>query len=48
MPVEAESLTDEDIEMLEREEKVDYRHGDHVPHWKKCPAAEEFRKSIKK
>ena len=32
MPVESESLDDQDVEMLTRGEKVDYRHGDHVPH----------------
>jgi len=37
MPVDAESLTDEDIEIMGRVvERVDYRYGEHVSHFDTC------------
>lgn len=45
MPVDAESLTDEDVEILGRVgESLDYRHGDHTSHFGTCPKAGEFRR----
>lgn len=44
MPVDAESLTEADLEVLGRVgEKVEYRHGEHVSHFNTCPNAKEFR-----
>lgn len=45
MPVDADSLSEEDVELLNRPgQSVDYRHGDHVSHFTTCPKAKEFRK----
>ena len=46
MPVDADSLNDEDVELLGRVggEKVEYRHGDHMSHFATCPEADSFRK----
>jgi hypothetical protein len=44
MPVDAETLSETDIEILGRVgETVDYRHGEHVSHFQTCPNAQEFR-----
>lgn len=45
MPINAESLSDEDVEILSRiGEQIDYRHGDHVPHHSTCCDVESFRR----
>jgi hypothetical protein len=45
MPVDAESLSEVDIEILGRVgEKVEYRRGEHVCHFETCPNAKEFRR----
>jgi len=44
MPVDAESLTEEDVEILGRVgEEVAYRHGEHVSHFSTCPDADKYR-----
>jgi hypothetical protein len=45
MPVNAESLSDEDIAALSRVGgSVDYRSGEHIPHHSTCCDVESFRK----
>lgn len=44
MPVDVESLTDEDLELMEKGEPVPFRYNDHVSHFQTCPSAEEHRK----
>lgn len=45
MPVDAETLSAEDLELLGRGEKLDYRHGEHTSHFETCPDAQSFKKS---
>jgi len=45
MPVDAESLTDEDLEILGRGEALDYRHNDHVSHFDTCPDRDDHRRA---
>ena len=45
MPVDADSLDDEDIEILGRVgERLQYEHGRHVSHFATCPDAYKFRR----
>jgi len=44
MPVDADSLTEEDVETIRAGEELPYRHGEHVSHFETCPAAAKFRK----
>ena len=45
MPVDAGSLSAEDLELLSRVgEKVPFRYGDHISHFATCPQAGEFRR----
>jgi hypothetical protein len=45
MPINAESFTDEDLEILSRVgETLDYRHGEHESHHATCPHAGDWRK----
>lgn len=45
MPVDAESLTEEDVEILGRVgDSVEYRHGEHVSHFSTCASASSFRR----
>ncbi len=45
MPVNAESLTEEDVEVLSRVGGVvDYRHDDHESHFATCSDPDRFRK----
>lgn len=44
MPVDAESLSDEDLEVLGRVgEKLDYRHGEHISHFSTCPESKDWK-----
>ena len=43
MPVDAESLTDEDCELLDGREQVEFRPGEHVSHFSTCIAPDKFR-----
>lgn len=45
MPIDADSLNDEDIEILGRVgERLQYEHGRHEPHHATCPEAVKFRR----
>ena len=45
MPVNADSLSEEDVELLRLVgQTVDYRHGEHESHFSTCIKADEFRR----
>lgn len=44
MPVDAESLSEEDVELINRGDQPEFRYNDHVSHFATCPAAAEFRR----
>lgn len=44
MPVDAESLSVDDVAALEAGEEVTFRYGDHISHYQTCPAAKTFSK----
>lgn len=44
MPVDAESLSEEDAALISQGHQVEYRHHDHVSHFSTCKQADLFRK----
>lgn len=47
MPVDVDSLTEEDVAALEAREDVEFRYNEHVSHFKTCPAAKQFSSRTK-
>ena len=46
MPINAESLSEFDTELLSRGEKIQFRFKEHEPHWNTCPDAADFRQKL--
>lgn len=44
MPVDANSLTAEDIMLLAQQVVLNYKPGVHVPHWVTCTDPQHFKK----
>lgn len=44
MPVNVESLSDGDVEALNRGDSVPFRYGEHISHFSDCPNAKGFRR----
>jgi len=48
MPVDAETLSDEDLEQLARGEEIIYRHGEHESHFNTCRDRKNFRTALQR